>query len=212
MKRFNFIYVTTNLVTGHQYVGKHTSNNLNDNYLGSGSLIMLKIKEYGRKNFKREILEFFEEGENHLLLEKKYIDILNTKIPNGYNINSDGGTCGFFYDETSKKLSKISKGRVKSPEHIKKLSEARKGKPTWNKGKTNVYSDKAKEKMRAAKLNKLPWNKNKKLSDEHCKNLSKSHMGKNSFLNMPVGKCKYCQIEMKMSHLNRYHNENCKFK
>jgi len=51
-KQFNFVYVTTNIVNGKQYVGDHSTNDLNDEYLGSGNLIRHAIK-----NIKEKILK-----------------------------------------------------------------------------------------------------------------------------------------------------------
>jgi hypothetical protein len=33
MKKYNYVYVTTNLINGAQYVGDHSTNNLNDDTL-----------------------------------------------------------------------------------------------------------------------------------------------------------------------------------
>jgi hypothetical protein len=63
-KEFNFIYITTNLINGKQYIGDHSTNNLNDNYLGSGRPYLKRaLSEYGKENFKREIIEFFDTKE-----------------------------------------------------------------------------------------------------------------------------------------------------
>jgi len=60
-KKFNYVYITTNLINGKQYVGDHSCDNLKkDNYLGSGKpYFQNAINKYGLKNFKKEILEFF---------------------------------------------------------------------------------------------------------------------------------------------------------
>ena len=64
MKKFYFVYKTTNLVNGKFYIGKKISGeNLAPTYLGSGVLINKAIAKYGVENFKREILEFCDSAE-----------------------------------------------------------------------------------------------------------------------------------------------------
>ena len=58
-KKYHFVYETTNLVNGKIYRGKHSTNSLEDGYLGSGKVILRAIKKYGKENFKRETLKFF---------------------------------------------------------------------------------------------------------------------------------------------------------
>jgi hypothetical protein len=62
--RFNFIYKTTNLITDKFYIGMHSTNNLNDGYLGSGKILRYSVKKYGAENHKIERLEFFENRKN----------------------------------------------------------------------------------------------------------------------------------------------------
>ena len=57
-KQYHFIYKTTNLLSGKYYIGMHSTDNLEDGYLGSGNLISRAIKKHGKENFIREILEF----------------------------------------------------------------------------------------------------------------------------------------------------------
>lgn len=58
MKAFHFIYKTTCIITGKFYIGMHSTNCVDDGYLGSGLLIQRSIKAHGRENHLREILEF----------------------------------------------------------------------------------------------------------------------------------------------------------
>jgi len=89
MKNFN--YIITNNINSKQYIGAHSTNNINDSYMGSGLLIGRAKKKYGEENFDREILCYtktIEEAfKNEILLIKKY----NTLVPNGYNIHPGGG-------------------------------------------------------------------------------------------------------------------------
>jgi len=91
-KKYNIVYITTNLINRKQYVGDHSTDNLNDKYLGSGKLIGKAIKKYGKENFTREILEECRTKSAAFQLQEKYIKKFNTQVPNGYNLNKSGGS------------------------------------------------------------------------------------------------------------------------
>jgi group I intron endonuclease len=105
----HFVYITTNLINGKQYVGDHSTNNLEkDKYLGSGkTTLKFAIKKYGKINFKREILEFFPTRKEAFDAQEKYIIKYNTLTPNGYNISPKGGSqcSGGVSEETKKRMS-----------------------------------------------------------------------------------------------------------
>ena len=109
-KLFNFVYLTTNLINGKQYIGDHSTNDLNCSntkyYLGGGRPYFKNaLKEYRRKNFKKEILEFFPTKKEAFDAQEKYIIQYNTLTPDGYNISPKGGhqNRGGISKETSKK-------------------------------------------------------------------------------------------------------------
>jgi predicted DNA-binding transcriptional regulator len=113
----NFVYITTNQINGKQYVGDHSTNDLEkDNYVGSGIYILHALNEYGKENFKREILEHFNTKEEAFNAQEKYIQEYNTLVPNGYNISPKGGLCikGCHSEETKQKIGKSNKGKVRS--------------------------------------------------------------------------------------------------
>lgn len=49
---YGYVYVTTNLLTGKRYCGKHKSSSFDESYLGSGLLLKQDITQYGVKHFK----------------------------------------------------------------------------------------------------------------------------------------------------------------
>ncbi len=155
-KKFNYVYLTINIINGKQYIGDHSTNNINDNYLGSGRPYLKNaIKKYGKENFKKEILEFFPSKQKSFDAQEKYIQQYNTLYPNGYNLSPSGGLqCSPGWSEESKK----------------KISLSKKGKPSNNKGRS--LSKEAKEKIKNSKLGKTH-------SKEHNINIGKSLKGKN---------------------------------
>lgn len=157
-KKFNCVYITTNLINGKQYVGDHSTNNLNDNYLGSGLGIKNAIIKYGKENFKKEILEQFETKQEAFNAQEKYIIEYNTLCPYGYNNNKRGGCgiTGLSSEEKSLKLSNIHKGKHISEEHKQAIRVFM---------KTYKHSKETKKKLKYNKTN------------DHKKKLSNSKMG-----------------------------------
>jgi len=100
-KRFHFIYRTTNLINGRYYLGMHSTNRIDDGYLGSGKRLYYELNKYGRNNFKFEILEQFNSREELVQAEINLITEQDLKNPNCLNLKS-GGEGGF-----SKEIQKI---------------------------------------------------------------------------------------------------------
>jgi hypothetical protein len=94
LKKYHFIYKTTNLLNGKFYVGMHSTNKLNDGYLGSGKRLRLSIKKYGKENFKIEYLEFFDSRELLVEREKQLVNEYLLKDTNCMNLMC-GGKGGF---------------------------------------------------------------------------------------------------------------------
>jgi group I intron endonuclease len=171
---FHYVYITTNLINKKRYVGDHSTNNLNDSYLGSGRLFSKKVKQYGKENFNREILEQFETKQEAFDAQEKYIKIYKTHVSEGgYNKDWTGGW------NVMNECSEQTRQRQ---------SQTRKGKETWMKGKT--HTEKSKEKIREARKLQIPWNKDttgmylqkktskgQKYSQETRDKMSLSHTG-----------------------------------
>ena len=91
--RFHYLYKITNLINNKYYYRIHSTSNINDGYMGSGSLLFKAIKKYGKHNFKKEILYYFD---NRKELLNKENEIVNESViydDNSYNL-SEGGKQG----------------------------------------------------------------------------------------------------------------------
>ena len=53
---YYLIYKTENKINGKIYIGKHITNTIGDNYLGSGIYLLNAIKKYGKENFKKRYI------------------------------------------------------------------------------------------------------------------------------------------------------------
>jgi group I intron endonuclease len=175
------IYIITNIVNSKKYVGQtvmslakriaaHKNTAKTHNYP-----LYRAFKKYGLDAF---IVEQIGEATNKEVLDKMevfWIQKLNTLVPNGYNlhIGGTGGSCPgeislqgkrrigeaakkrmtgrIVSEETREKLRLNSTGIRFTEERKRAISEAKKGKPAWNKGKSGVIpSIETRAKMSAA--------------------------------------------------------------
>lgn len=159
MKKYNFVYITTNLINGKQYIGEHSTDNINDNYLGSGNILKSSIKKYGKTNFNRQILEYFDNKDDAFNLQEKYINEYNTCKPNGYNISPKGGhgVRGCFSEKSIEKMRKANKGQI-----------------PWSKGRKNLWNHTEETKERMKKIHT-----GKKMSDESKEKNRIKHLKEN---------------------------------
>lgn len=150
----HFVYITTNTVNGKKYIGDHSSETLDDDYLGSGLLIIKAIKKCKKENFNRQILEQFNTKEAAFKSQEKYIKQYNTLVPNGYNISPKGGVgiTRCHSSETKQKMKEKAKIRIRYPQ-----------------------SEESKEKNRKSHLGK-------RHSIETCEKQSKSLKGKTAYI------------------------------
>jgi len=133
-------YITTNLLNNKKYVGMHSTNNVDDGYLGSGRLVLKAIKKYGKENFIREVLCFCKTPEEAFKNEAIFIKEYKTLVSeNGYNLSPTGGvgsSGGRHSEESIKATANANRGRKASKETIKRLKDSHKGQVAWNKGLT----------------------------------------------------------------------------
>ena len=195
MKTYNYIYLIKNNINQKIYVGKHSTNNLDDGYMGSGILIKKAITKYGIENFTKEYLAFCDNEDTLNYLEKFYIKKYNAKEC-GYNL-SDGGE-GVLNPklEIREKLSNAHKGeknpifgKHRSVETKRKISAAKKGKHNNNKGENNPFYGKEHSEETKQKISNAM--KGKTFSEETKRKISASKKGKHKVWNEDHTKFQY---------------------
>jgi group I intron endonuclease len=115
-KKYHFIYKTTNLLSGKYYIGMHSTDNLNDGYMGSGKRLRRSLNKYGIENHKVEILEFVNSRKELIEKEKEIVNLNEIAKEECMNITV-GGEGGFIsevgYKKGAKKMNEIINKRKK---------------------------------------------------------------------------------------------------
>lgn len=89
-KKYHYFYKITNRINGMFYYGIHSTNDLNDDYMGSGKRIRAAIKKYGVENFTKEIIKFFPTLKELSDYEQQIIDESLLNDPKCYNLVKGG--------------------------------------------------------------------------------------------------------------------------
>lgn len=174
---FYTIYSITNILDGKVYIGKHKTKNLDDGYMGSGTLIRRAISKHGIENFKKEILFVFSSKDEMDSKEKELVNEAFVLSTSTYNL-SLGGKGGWdilkaktaflgkkHTEFSKKKISEFQKNNnpMKTAEAKLKSSERQKGIPKpyvseffKGKPKTDEHKKKISEALKNRDENKVP--------------------------------------------------------
>jgi len=125
-KKYNIVYKTVNLINSKCYIGVHSTNKIDDNYLGCGfkstwDLNKIKhsrgiigaFKKYGVHNFKREVLFYCNSREEAFKKEAEIVDIDWVKSEHNYNLCL-GGVNPVGYEITTDIAKKLSENCAKN--------------------------------------------------------------------------------------------------
>lgn len=193
-KKFHYIYKTTNNLSGKYYLGMHSTDNLDDDYIGSGKILWYSINKYGRENHSKEILEYCK---NRKELSKRESEIVNEALLKdsmcmNLKYGGEGGCTKECQIKRSRAGGRATSNRLKNDKEFakkhSKISSINMSK-LINEGKIKPcnwtgrqHSDKTKEKMRGHTRQVgsnnsqygLCWinkdNKNKKVKKEELQN------------------------------------------
>jgi hypothetical protein len=160
----------------------HSTNIVEDNYLGSGKLLKRSINKYGLNNHSREILEFSEDREQLALREREIVNEILIKEDKCLNLKV-GGEGGFCKEMN---IDFKSRNRKCTTKLIEKLQSC----PILQKKfkdnvKVNINSESSQTKARQTKLSKYnkigwinSWPDGTKHTDEAKQKISESMKGK----------------------------------
>lgn len=162
---YGYVYLTTNMVNGKQYIGQHKSAKFDKRYKGSGRILKYAIEKYGRDKFITIILETYESKEDldngEIYWIAKYGAVENE---NFYNIEKGGQPNGRqigheVSDDTRQKLRKINLGKHVSDETKAKLRLSLKGIHAGDKNPAKREDVRAKFRVINAGENSPVWGK-----------------------------------------------------
>jgi len=169
----HIIYKTTNKLNGRFYIGMHSTENIEDGYLGSGRRIKAELNKYGKENFVREILECLPSREALEQREAEIVCETLLKDPLCLNLKNGGEGGGKIWSEEHRKnfisSSRTSnlKGSQKARDIAKRSKETRKERENGKGGgalfKNKKHTEEAKAKI-GAKNSQMTGEKNSQFS------------------------------------------------
>ena len=145
-KKFHFIYKTTNLLSGKYYIGMHSTDDLEDGYLGSGKRLRYSINKHGAENHVREILEFVDSRDELKKREKEIVNLDEIAKEKCMNLIVGGEGGRGFTSEEQKLNAEKSNARQKvlrenDPEWVekKRKSSSESNKKTYDEGRRERF-------------------------------------------------------------------------
>jgi hypothetical protein len=109
---------------GKYYIGRHSTDNIEDDYFGSGSYIQKSLKKHGKSKHTKEIIDLLSSYEDCVERERQLItlEVLNDPLCMNYQIGGMGGYCPS--QEVRSLLSEGTKNAWKNDEYKQKVTQA----------------------------------------------------------------------------------------
>ena len=143
-KNIHYIYKTTCNVTNKYYIGMHSTNNIDDGYLGSGKRLWYSINKHGKDNHSKEILEYCGSREELKVREKEIVNeqLLTEKLCMNLTVGGEGGWSSEQQRENAKKSNEKQKIlRETDPEWVKRvyINSSKSQKKVYDDGKRERF-------------------------------------------------------------------------
>ncbi len=174
-RKYHFIYKTTCSLTGKYYIGMHSTDNLDDGYLGSGKRLRYSIRKYGVENHTREILEYCSSREELVNREAEIVNLNEIAKEECMNLKIGGsGGLGFISVEQQRHRSicggKATALKLKTDDKFRKQHNLRasnsfkkmhiEGKIRYDTFKGKTHNEESKEKIGKANSIKQSGSRN----------------------------------------------------
>ena len=107
-----YLYQIKNKINNKIYIGVHQTDDINDGYMGSGTEIRKAIKKYGKDNFEKEILEYFDNEDDMYAREMEIVTEEFIARKDTYNVSLGG------IGMTSEKARQLSRRNWNDPKYV----------------------------------------------------------------------------------------------
>lgn len=219
--KFNIVYKTTNHINEKIYIGVHSTDDLDDDYKGSGYALKNAFRKHGRENFTREVLSHWPDRAGALAEEARLVTRDFALREDNYNMQGGGGH-GMHSDRTKEQMSESSKltPKILCP-HCDKMFDP--GNYAQSHGdkcrkKTGVSAQSAETRAKkgayhagvpksAEQRAKIgAGNKGKTQTADARRKISETRK------NIPKVICEHCGKTMDTSNYKQHHGDNCNHK
>ena len=186
----HYIYLTTNIINGMKYIGKHYGE-LDDTYLGSGKLLKADIAKYGKEYFQKSIIYISNDDLENSEKEKQFIALYNAvSNPLFYNIHEGGSggntTAGYSPEEKKalrRKLSEVNRGKrngMYGKHHTEKTKAFLSYWAEFERDNSHYHTEDFRNKMSKLTIGSNNGMYGKKHSEESKRKMSENSKGKTS--------------------------------
>ncbi len=104
-KLVQYLYEIKNKLNNKIYIGIHSTEDIDDGYMGSGTLIVQSISKYGKNNFIKTILEYCDNRELLIELEKKIVNKEFVNRRDTYNLVVGGSSINSTWKKSNETIA-----------------------------------------------------------------------------------------------------------